>query len=418
MTTRSPNGKRAFAFPGFRWLWSGQLVGLLGDQLFPIAMVAVLSHRDETPMSLGVVFGARFLGLSLLIVAAGVVADRLSRVQLLMVSDAIRAAAILGLLAMGLDAPLWVLAVMTFIMGAGEAIFEPAYDSFIPELVADPALASANASSNVLRGTGQFAGPALGAVVVTEFGVNAALTIDAATFVVSTLAVLIAGRHRLEVLAESRGDKPVSMVREALDGLRVVIDLKWPGVLELMALVHVLLAVGPWMVLLPFVAAEGGGNLYGYGATLSAFAVGGGLAGAPLAGAIVDRLRRPGTWAVVAIGLFSLACFALAGGMPWYFVLGMSFVAGAGTQFFDVVTRTAIQRQVPRSHLGRVFAIDFFASFAAMPAGQLLAGFVVSSPEQARFAMAISGFVVVVISSLVLLSPAVRRLSRDLTAGS
>ncbi|WP_208317339.1 MFS transporter, partial [Dermatophilus congolensis] len=164
---------------------------------------------------------------------------------------------------------------MTFIMGAGEAIFEPAYDSFIPELVADPALASANASSNVLRGTGQFAGPALGAVVVTEFGVNAALTIDAATFVVSTLAVLIAGRHRLEVLAESRGDKPVSMVREALDGLRVVIDLKWPGVLELMALVHVLLAVGPWMVLLPFVAAEGGGNLYGYGATLSAFAVGG-----------------------------------------------------------------------------------------------------------------------------------------------
>ncbi|WP_243887157.1 hypothetical protein, partial [Dermatophilus congolensis] len=61
-------------------------------------------------MSLGVVFGARFLGLSLLIVAAGVVADRLSRVQLLMVSDAIRAAAILGLLAMGLDAPLWVLA--------------------------------------------------------------------------------------------------------------------------------------------------------------------------------------------------------------------------------------------------------------------------------------------------------------------
>ena len=100
----------ALKYKGFQRLFSGQLIGLIGDQLFPIAMVGVLASRNNFPFSLGVVFGARFLGLSLLIIFSGVIADRLSRVQLLVASDAMRAAAVLGLLIAGLDAPVWTLA--------------------------------------------------------------------------------------------------------------------------------------------------------------------------------------------------------------------------------------------------------------------------------------------------------------------
>ena len=142
-------------------------------------MVGVLASRSNLPFSLGVVFGARFLGLSLLIIFSGVIADRLSRVQLLVASDAMRAAAVLGLLIAGLDAPVWTLALLTFAMGAGEAVFQPAYDAFIPDLV-DGWRCSANATTNVLRSVGQFVGPALGAVIVTVSGPTTALTIDAA----------------------------------------------------------------------------------------------------------------------------------------------------------------------------------------------------------------------------------------------
>ena len=410
LASESARPRLALKYKGFKRLFSGQLIGLIGDQLFPIAMVGVLASRSNLPFSLGVVFGARFLGLSLLIIFSGVIADRLSRVQLLVASDAMRAAAVLGLLIAGLDAPVWTLALLTFAMGAGEAVFQPAYDAFIPDLVDGVALLSANATTNVLRSVGQFVGPALGAVIVTELGPTTALTIDAATFVVSSVAVLLAGRHVIARPPDQEVPQRSSMIKEALEGLQIVLKLRWLGLLQLMSLVHVLFAVGPWMVLLPFIASEGGSGLYGYGSALSAFALGG-LLGAPLASRISDRLRQPGLVAVSAISLFSLACFALATAIPWPAVLVMCAVAGAGTQFFDVVIQTAIQRQVPSSHLGRVFSIDFFASFAAMPAGQFLAGILVATVSQARVAMAVSGVVVVGTCVAVLLSPAARRLS-------
>lgn len=270
----------ALKYKGFQRLFSGQLIGLIGDQLFPIAMVGVLASRSNLPFSLGVVFGARFLGLSLLIIFSGVIADRLSRVQLLVASDAMRAAAVLGLLIAGLDAPVWTLALLTFAMGAGEAVFQPAYDAFIPDLVDEVALLSANATTNVLRSVGQFVGPALGAVIVTELGPTTALTIDAATFVVSSVAVLLAGRHVIARPPDQEVPQRSSMIKEALEGLQIVLKLRWLGLLQLMSLVHVLFAVGPWMVLLPVIASEGGSGLYGYGSALSAFALGG-LVGAP-----------------------------------------------------------------------------------------------------------------------------------------
>jgi MFS family permease len=393
---------------GFQLLWSGQLVGLMGDQLFPIAIVGVLSGRQDLAFSLGAVFGARFLGLSLLILLTGVLADRVKKVRMLITSDLVRVSAVIGLVVVGSNAPVWVLATATFTMGAGEAVFQPAYDAFVPSLVSEKALPSANAATNVLRSLGQLIGPAVGAVVVMQLGAQIALVIDASTFVFSTLAVLMASRHAApSEFAEPK--RKSSMLKEAAEGLQVVVKMRWLGYLDLLALLHVLLAVGPWFVILPFICAEGLGDLYGYGSTLSAFALGG-LGGATLAGALFRRTRAQGVIAVGALSLFSLACFALAAPMNWVFVLALTVIAGAGTQFFEVVIRTAIQTQVPRSLLGRVFAIDFFASFAAMPAGQFLAGLVIVTVQDARHVALFSGAIVSVSSAFVLLSSSVRNL--------
>ena len=71
-----------------RLLLAGQAVSFVGDALFPVALAfAVLDELDGSPGELGLVLAAQALPLALLILVAGVWADRLSRQRLMLMSD-------------------------------------------------------------------------------------------------------------------------------------------------------------------------------------------------------------------------------------------------------------------------------------------------------------------------------------------
>ena len=94
----------------FRLLFSGQAVSVLGDALFPIALAfAVLDGLDGTPAQLGLVLAAQVVPMTVLVLVAGVWADRVSRRRLMLVSDVGRClvqAAVAALLLSG-TAELW-----------------------------------------------------------------------------------------------------------------------------------------------------------------------------------------------------------------------------------------------------------------------------------------------------------------------
>jgi MFS family permease len=173
-----------------------------------------------------------------------------------------------------------------------------------------------------------------------------------------------------------------------------------------MALVHVLLAVAPWIVLLPVVSDRRLGGIESYGTLLGAFAAGA-VPGALLGARVRVRLRG----LVVLGGLmpFGLCCVALASTTELWVLMGAFFVAGAGTELTDVVKMTEVQRQVPDEFLGRVFALDFFASFVTMPLGQLLTGLVVA-PGMEQTALWFAGILILVTTPLVALVPGVATL--------
>src|SRR3954449_9474822 len=76
------------SLPQFRLLFSGQAVSVVGDALFPVALAfAVLDELDGTAGQLGIVLAAQTLPLAVLILAAGVWADRLNRRNVMIVSD-------------------------------------------------------------------------------------------------------------------------------------------------------------------------------------------------------------------------------------------------------------------------------------------------------------------------------------------
>jgi MFS family permease len=398
MLLRSDNPLRQQAF---RRLFGGHLVSLVGDQIFPIAMVALAIGRGGRPAeTISVIFAARFAALAVFLIIGGVIADRVNRISGMIVLDLARAAAVIVLIASGSGTPLAVLAALTFVLGAGVAIFTPLYESVLPDLTEASALQRANALSSMVKNLATVIGPGIAGVLVAAIGVRASLAVDVATFIVSVLS--IAGLRRQYGHAEQTDDD-VSLPawRAAAEGVSVVLRQRWLAALEGMAVVHTLFAVGPWYVLVPVLAVERYGSVADYGLLLAAFGVGG-VIGA-MAGAHVTSERR-GLIALAGIGSFSFACLIEGWHVPVYVVGAVFAVAGFGTQMFDVVKTTAIQAAVKRQQLGRVFSLDFFASFVAIPFGQVIGGLIVGHVS-ADTVMRVSGVIVLVTTLLPALVP-------------
>ena len=88
-----------------------------------------------------------------LLLLGGVLADRYPRRRLLLVADGVRFVALAALAALALsDAlELWHVIVLVAVYGCGEALFGPAFNSIVPELVPDEHLVQANALDQVVR---------------------------------------------------------------------------------------------------------------------------------------------------------------------------------------------------------------------------------------------------------------------------
>ncbi len=84
--------------PQYRFLWMAQVVSLLGDWFNTIATVILVNRYTDSAQAIGVLFIARGLPPFLFGPVAGVIADRLNRKFILIVSDILRAIIVLGLL--------------------------------------------------------------------------------------------------------------------------------------------------------------------------------------------------------------------------------------------------------------------------------------------------------------------------------
>ena len=183
---------RPLDVPAFRWLFVGQAVSSLGDQLFPVAVAALVVTRGGTAGELGLVLAARFAALVLFALLGGVWADRLPRVRMLRGADLLRMVAALALATAALagDPPVWTLAALVFASGAGEAFFRPAFGALLPTVLPEQSLAAGNALSSASRAVAEVAGPGLAGLLLLFAAPGTLFVVDAATFAVSLATLL------------------------------------------------------------------------------------------------------------------------------------------------------------------------------------------------------------------------------------
>jgi predicted MFS family arabinose efflux permease len=335
----------------------------------PIVAVLTLGVGEGAT---GLLQTALTLPFILFAIPAGLLTDRISRRLLMAGSEALRAAALAGvlvLIALGwLTLPL--LALLGFVAVCGTVAYSVAAPALVPSLVTPQQLPAANARVELARTIAFASGPALGGVLVGWVGAGPAFGFAAALSVVAV--VLLSGLHE-PVREPAPRRHPMQDIRE---GAAFVLH---HALLRPVFVTQFIFNTGSFLVLavfVPYAVHRLGLSATGVGTTLAMYGVGM-VAGALAATRVMKRLAF-GT----VIGLGPVTGFAAAIVMaittivPTPLLAGLSFfLLGVGPILWVISTTTLRQSVTPPRLLGRVSAINIM-SYGARPLGSALGAIV------------------------------------------
>lgn len=204
----------------FRNLFWGQVVSELGNWFNYIAglgLVRVISGASSE--AAGFLLLCRTLPWALLMPFAGTVADLFSRRQIMLITDIIRA--FVALIFLLIDSPdeLWIAYLGSATLSATAAFFDGAKSAAVPNLAGKEGLLSAVALMFSSRFLFMAVGAALGGIVSSSLGYEAAFFVNSLSFFVSAISIwLIPDEAMKENLSTTM--KKNSFLQELKEGIR------------------------------------------------------------------------------------------------------------------------------------------------------------------------------------------------------
>jgi predicted MFS family arabinose efflux permease len=357
--------------------------------LAAVPLVAVLL-LGAGPGEIGLLAALQTLPFLLLSLPLGWMADRLPRRRLMVGAELLRAASLLGLLAIVATGRLSIggLAVLGFIGAVGTVAFSVAAPALVPALVPRAALAQANGRLELARSAAYAGGPALGGSLVAWAGASAA-------FVLATVLSIAAIALLWRLVEPPRAPRaPRHPLREVQDGAVFV----WRDPMLRPLLLTAVAWNIAWFVLqsvyVPYAIRVLGLGAGVVGVTLGAFGAGM-VVGALLAPRLVRAMpfgRAIQLGPVVSV----VAAVAMVATLfvPSAWVAGLSFfLFGAGPVVWTITSTTLRQTLAPRAMLGRVGALFLTVNAGARPVGAALGGLVGARwGEAACLWLALAGF--------------------------
>jgi predicted MFS family arabinose efflux permease len=365
----------------------------------PIVAVLLLGVGEGQT---GLLQTALTLPFILFAIPAGLLADRISRRWLMAGSEALRAMALLAILALiwlhGLTLPL--LALCGFIAVCGTVTYSVAAPALVPSLVGPKLLPAANARIELARTIAFASGPALGGVLVGWVGAAPAFGFAAALSMIAV--VLLSGIYEPAREPAPRR-QPLQDVKEG-----AVFVLHHP-LLRPVFITQFIFNTASFLILaifVPYAVRHLGLSAVGVGTTLAMYGVGM-VIGALSATRVMRRLAFGTVIALgPVVGFVAAAVLALTTWIPSAALAGVGFfLLGVGPILWVISTTTLRQAVTPPRLLGRVSAINIM-SYGARPVGAALGALVggfYSAEACLYLAVAIFGAQALVI----LMSPAV-----------
>src|SRR5829696_6179840 len=340
----------------FRWLLGTSVLTNVGDGVALAAGPLLVASETRDPLLVSMALLAQNVPVLLFGFAAGVVADRVDRIRIIVVVNLARAL-VLALLAMTIvtgTVSIALILVALFLLGTAETFADVGGGSLLPRLIRreDLGVANARLSGGVLL-TNQLIAPPIGAALFVV-GMSLPFAVDAACF---ALGALVITRVRYSTMPEPRpeGVARTTWRADMAEGIRWLADHAPMRTLFITIVAFNVTFGAAWAVLVLYAQERLQMSDLGFGLLTTAMAVGG-IIGTTMYGRLERRfsladIMRVGLLIETGTHLVLALTTVPAVALVTFVVFGMhAFVWGT--------TATAVrQRAVPDALLGRVTGV-------------------------------------------------------------
>jgi len=363
--------RRVLARRDMRLYVAGHTLSVFGDTALWLALAVWAKTLTGSSAAAGMV--VFFLAApQLLSPLSGLLADRVRRRPLLIVTNLATAIAVLPLLLVDDRGDVWILYAVSLAYGFSFSVLGAGGSALLATMLPPDELADANGILQTAREGLRLVAPLAGAALFTAAGGAAVALLDVATFVLAAGA--LACMRVTEPPPVPRTERAVAALAAGAAHLWRVVSLRQMTV----ACAAALLVIGFSETLTFEVAGTGLGRDAAFVGVLIAVQGIGAVGGAMTAAAFV---RRAGEGAVAGIGMlvFSLGTTMLTSS-SLNIVLAGKILFGIGMPWVIVALFTLLQRTTPRPLQGRVYsAVEVLVGTpqtASIALGALLVAFV------------------------------------------
>lgn len=338
---------------------------------------------NHSGLATGVTTGLQFAPLMVFSAHAGVLADRLPKRKLLMVTQSIMctSALVLGLLVVTRAVQLWHVYACAFLLGCGTALDNPSRQAFVSEVVPRHDVTSAVSLNSASMNVARLIGPGVAGLIIAAWGTGPGFLINAASF--AAVLIALARMRQSEMYVSDRLPRRAGQVRE---GLRYVRER--PDLILIFAITGLVGTFAYNFQITNALMASGAFHRgpREYGLLGSAMAV-----GCLTAAFINARRERPRLTLVIAAGSGLGAVMTLGALVPSYYLYAVALVPiGLCSITFINSANISVQLTTEAQLRGRVLALYVVLQQGTAPLGAPLVGWL-GSEFGARWSVVAGG---------------------------
>ncbi|TGV31370.1 MFS transporter [Mesorhizobium sp. M00.F.Ca.ET.186.01.1.1] len=377
----------------FSLYWFAQSLSQLGNAFHLLALPLWVYSLTGSPISTGAVTAAGLIPSLALSPIAGVLADRMNRKVLLIISDVVRAGLVLSLLLVKSSSHIWVVYVIAVGIGIMTTFFIPTQTAMVQGTVKKSELTNANSLLQFSFSGALFLGPIIGGAVLQRLGFEATFVLNATSFILGALGSLVLKVPKTELKPNSKSSTFLAELKEGF-------NLSWESLpirKTLMLQLFVFLGTGANAVLFVLHLQNAGASAQQIGMYMSAQGLGM-IVGSIFFPTVARKVTN--IWDVTLVNLvimgLAVSLFILV--VPTFIYIGMAciFVFGAVLTSFNIASRTLLQSVTPPVSMARVAGISRVIITGVMAVATLI-GSSLATLIGPRSVVAIGGFLIIIV---------------------
>lgn len=397
------NWKRSFFT-----IWAGQAISLITSAVLQMAIIWHLTNTTGSAMVLSMATMVGFLPQAILGTMIGVLVDRFNRKTVMIVADIIiaGAGAVLAIVALTTELPVWVVMVVLFVRSVGTAFHSPALNAVTPQLVPEDKLTKCAGYSQSVQSVSFILSPAIAAFLYATWDLNMVIAVDVFGALIACITVLMVKIPKHQVAPQ---EEQGSMFSEAKAGYAILKENKGLFTLLWITAFYCFIYM-PINALFPLMSMSYFGGTTTHASIVEiVFAVGMLLGGVLLStwGGFKKR-----NLSIFTSFLFMGSALTISGLLPtngFIIFVVCSVFMGVSAPFYSGVQTVLIQEKIKPEYLGRVFGLLGSIMSLAMPLGLIISG-VFADKIGINYWFAMSGVAILVLALLTLVLPSMKRI--------